>query len=82
MKYWTTPFMAVAVSTLASCASTGGNLQLATASYIGGKLAPEQVVVSDVKRSAMSARWQATTPKRHYSCSADEMVRRPYCVKQ
>ncbi len=82
MKNWAGPFIASSALALASCASTGGNLQLATATFIGGNVAPEQVTVSDVHRSAMSVKWQAATPKGRYSCSADDMVRRPYCVKQ
>ena len=82
MRYWIAPLVAVSVLAISGCASTGGSLQLATASFIGGNVAPEQVTVTDVKRSAMQIKWQAATPKGHYSCSADDMVRRPYCVKQ
>lgn len=64
------------------CASGTTSLASATAMSVGQNLAPEEVTVTDVHRSAMSVRWLATTPKGHYSCSADDMVRRPYCVKQ
>lgn len=67
---------------LTACASTSGNLQLATASSIGHNIAPEQIKVTDVHRGITSVRWSAETPKGPYSCSADDMVRRPYCVKR
>ena len=82
MQYRAAAILAVSGLALASCASTGGSLQLATASFIGGNMAPEQVTVSDIHRSATTVKWQAQTPKGNYSCSADDMVRRPYCVKQ
>ena len=71
-----------ALLALAGCASGGVNLARATAMSVGGNIAPESVTITDVHRSAMSVRWLATTSKGHYSCSADDMVRRPYCVKQ
>lgn len=66
---------------LASCASTSGNLERATAMSIGHNVAPENVTVSEVKRGATSVTWSAVTPLGPYACSADDMVRRPYCVK-
>ena len=67
---------------LSGCASGNVNLARATAMSVGHNVAPEAVAISNVHRGAMSVRWLATTPKGHYSCSADDMVRRPYCVKQ
>ena len=58
------------------------NLACVSTVAIGGNVTPEEVTVSNVKRGAMSVRWLATTAKGRYSCSADDMVRRPYCVKQ
>ena len=67
---------------LSGCASGGANLARATAMSIGQNVSPETVTVSDVHRGTTSVRWLAATPKGHYWCSADDMVRRPYCVKQ
>jgi hypothetical protein len=67
---------------LSACASDTESLARATAMSIGRNTAPEQVNVFEVHRGVTSVRWQATTPHGHYSCSADDMVRRPYCVKQ
>jgi hypothetical protein len=65
----------------AGCASTAGNLQRETARYIGD-ISPDQVKVSDIQRGVTDVKWEAETPKGVYSCSADDMVRRPYCVKR
>ena len=67
---------------LSGCASGSVNLARATAMSIGQNVAPEEVTISDVHRGAMSVRWLGSTAKGHYSCGADDMVRRPYCVKQ
>lgn len=67
---------------VSGCASGNVNLARATAISVGLNVAPEEVTVSNVHRGAMSVRWLATTPTGHYSCSADDMVRRPLCVKQ
>lgn len=67
---------------LAACASGNVNLARATAMSVGQNVAPEEVTVSNVHRGAMSVRWLALTPNGSYSCSADDMVRRPYCRKQ
>ncbi len=64
-----------------ACASSGGNLQRETAAFIG-TIAPDDVTVSDVQRGATQVKWQAATPKGRYACSADDMVRRTYCVKR
>ena len=66
---------------LAGCASTTENLQRETARNIGN-LNPEQVTVSNVKRGMSSVTWDANTPQGPYSCSADDMVHRPHCVKK
>lgn len=66
---------------LAGCASTAGNLQRETARYLGD-VSPDAVTVSNIDRGATSVSWTADTPKGHFSCSADDMVRRPYCVKK
>ncbi len=43
---------------------------------------PDQVQVSNVKRGVTDVKWEADTPKGAYNCSADDMVRRPYCSKK
>jgi hypothetical protein len=63
------------------CASTGENLQRETARVLGD-ISPDQVKVSGIDRGVTNVKWQAETPKGTYSCSADDMVRRPYCVKR
>jgi uncharacterized protein YcfL len=65
----------------AGCASTPENLQRETARVIGD-ISPDQVRVSNVKRGVTNVNWDADTPKGSYSCSADDMVRRPYCNKK
>lgn len=66
---------------LSGCASTTGNLARASAIAIGQNVAPDDITVSDVRRGVTSVEWHASTPTGEYSCSADDMVRRPYCVK-
>ena len=63
------------------CASTDENLQRETARFIGD-ISPDQVKVSNVQRGVTDVKWEAETPKGVYSCSADDMVRRPYCAKR
>jgi hypothetical protein len=70
-----------AVLGLAACASTDDNLQRATATAIGANVDPDTVKISDIDRGVTTVHWNATTPHGHYKCSADDMVRRPYCVK-
>lgn len=82
MKIKVTPIGCCVLLALSGCASGNVNLARATAMSIGQNTPPEAVTISDVHRGAMSVRWLATTSKGHYSCSADDMVRRPYCVKQ
>jgi hypothetical protein len=72
----------VTVTLLASCVSSGENLERETARSIGGNIAPESVTVSNVDRGATSVKWDAQTPGGQYACSADDMVRRVYCVKK
>ena len=67
---------------LVSCASTTPNLQRETARAVGGNIAPEAVAVSNVQRGMTSVKWQGDTPQGHYDCSADDMVRRVYCVRR
>ena len=75
-------FVVASVGVLAGCASTGGSLQRATATAIGLNVAPEDVKIIETHRSAMNVAWIAQTSHGRYSCSADDMVRRPYCVKK
>jgi len=74
----------LAFSTLiiAGCASTDDNLQRASAIAIGHNVDPGTVTVSDIDRGATSVKWTAVTPSGRYACSADDMVRQPYCVKK
>lgn len=64
-----------------ACASSTDNIQRETARAIGD-LTSDQVTVSNVDRGATSASWEADTPKGHYKCEADDMLRRVNCVKQ
>jgi hypothetical protein len=66
---------------LHGCASTMDNLQRESARSIGDVL-PEAVTVKSVDRGASSVKWEADSPKGTYSCSADDMLRRVYCVKR
>lgn len=65
----------------AGCASAPENLQRETARVVGD-ISPDQVKISDVKRGITDVKWDADTPKGAYSCSADDMVRRPLCNKK
>jgi hypothetical protein len=73
---------AIAFSVLAACASTSDNLQRASAMSIGNNTLPESVTLADIERGATSVKWTAKTGGQTYSCSADDMVRRPYCAKR
>lgn len=64
-----------------ACVSTTADIQRETARSIGG-LTSDQVTVSNVHRGVTSASWEADTPKGHYRCEADDMLRRVNCVKQ
>jgi hypothetical protein len=75
-------FLVVVVCLVSAvCASTAENLQRETARYIGD-MSPEQVKVLNIQRGITDVKWEAETPKGVYSCSADDMVRRPYCSKK
>jgi len=63
------------------CASTSANLQRETAKVIGD-ISPEQVTILNIDRGITNVKWEAETPKGKYNCSADDMVRRPHCVKK
>ena len=80
MKRFIFPLAMVCLLSL-GCASTPENLQRETARVIGD-ISPDQVQVSNVKRGVTDVKWEADTPKGAYSCSADDMVRRPYCAKK
>ncbi len=79
MKRVSVPVVMVSLFS-ASCASTLANLQRETARFIGD-ISPEQVTVSNIQYGMTDVKWEAETPKGGYSCSADDMVRRTYCVK-
>lgn len=71
------------LTALAGCASSTDNLQRASATFMGHNVSPENVGVSNVQRGATEVRWTATAPNgTAYSCSADDMVRRPSCAQQ
>ena len=70
------------VMVLAGCASTSDNLQRASAMAIGNNTLPENVTLANIDRGATSVKWTAVTSGQTYSCSADDMVRRPYCAKR
>ncbi len=64
-----------------ACASSQANLVRESARFMG--TLPEDVAVSNVDRKASSVTWLATSPtKGVWSCSSDDMMRRPLCVKQ
>ena len=69
------------VLVIAGCASSDENLQRETARLVGDVLS-NQVTISNVDRGATSVTWEADTPKGHYKCEADDMLRRGNCVKQ
>lgn len=77
-------FKAISIVSLAvalsACASSDQSLQTATASSIGGRVTPDRVVVDSVERGMMNVTWTATVNGQRYTCSADDMVRRPYCA--
>ena len=68
---------------LAACASSVESLQSASAMSIGNNTRPASVTISNVQRGATEVRWTASVPGgATYSCEADDMVRRPYCLKR
>ncbi len=64
-----------------ACANTDVNLRRETARYIGN-VAPDEVTVSNVQRGMTNVDWSAATPRGHYKCSSDDMLRRVLCVKR
>jgi len=80
-RYFAIPATLVILS-LAACASTSDNLQRASAMSIGNNTLPENVMLSNIDRGATSVKWTAVAAGQTYSCSADDMVRRPYCAKR
>jgi len=70
----------IVILIFSGCASSVANLQRETARYIGD-IHPDQVKVYNIDRGATNVKWEADTPKGKYSCSADDMIRRVYCVK-
>jgi hypothetical protein len=72
--------LAALTGLLCGCASTDDNLQRASATQIGNTLTKD-VAVSNVNRKATSVSWSAKAPSGCYECDADDMVRRPHCVK-
>jgi hypothetical protein len=71
----------VSLLMLLGCASSPVNLQRETARVIGQQVSPSSVTVSNVDRGWRSVSWTATAGGRSYQCSADDMVKRPYCVE-
>ena len=80
---------------VASCTTTRSdeNVRLKTARAIGG-VTSEQVTISNLHTwmkkgptelavSPVSGYWEAETPKGHYKCESDDMLKRgANCVKQ
>ena len=69
----------LAIVALSGCASSSENLQRATAMSIPGHVRPNDVAIFDVQRGMMDVSWAANAGGLNYACSADDMVRRPYC---
>jgi hypothetical protein len=75
-------YAALALAALSGCASTTDNLQRATAMSISGNVTPDRVVIADVQRGVSDVSWSASVGGSQYACSADDMVRRPYCARR
>lgn len=74
-------FVFVAAVFVSGCASSQANLLRESARFMG--TLPEDVTVSNVDRKASSVTWLATSPtKGVWSCTSDDMLRRPLCVKR
>jgi hypothetical protein len=86
--------LVTAMLCVASCTTTRSdeNVRLETARAIGG-VTSEQVTISNLHIGMSStfplsvpsetANWEAETPKGHYQCESDDMLkRRANCVKQ
>jgi len=73
-----------AALSIASCTTTRSdeNVRLETARAIGG-VTSEQVTISNLHIGMKTANWEAETPKGHYKCESDDMLKRgANCVKQ
>ena len=82
---------------VASCTTIGsyGNVRLKTARAVGG-VTSEQVTISNLHTwmktnsggfalavSPVAGNWEAETPKGHYKCESDDMLKRhANCVKR
>ena len=76
--------LVTAMLCIASCTTTRSdeNVRLETARAIGG-IKSEQVTVSNLHIGMKTANWDAETPKGHYKCESDDMLKRgANCVKQ
>jgi hypothetical protein len=90
--------LVTAMLCVASCTTTTtryGNVHLKTARAIGG-VTSEQVTISNLHTwmntrqsgfamavSPVSGNWEAETPKGHYQCQSEDMLRRTAnCVKR
>jgi hypothetical protein len=76
-------FLTAAVC-IASCTTTRSdeNVRLETARAIGG-VTSEQVTITNLHIGMKTANWDADTPKGHYKCESDDMLKRgANCVKQ
>lgn len=62
-----------------ACQSNDANLRKETARIIGN-YTPDDITVSEVKRSQTTIDWKATTPRSTYKCTADDMFNRVKCV--
>jgi hypothetical protein len=75
-------YVLAVVGLLSACASTAENLQRETARSFGSDINPSDVAVSNINRGVTSVSWDAAAKGVNYNCSADDMVRRVYCVKK
>ena len=64
-----------------ACQNSDVNLKRETARFLGN-VTPDQISVSDVNRGMTNVDWSAATPRGHFCCSADDMLRRVNCVKK
>jgi hypothetical protein len=68
--------------TLVGCITGGLNLPRSSARAIFPTPNPDSVRISDLHRSATTARWIATTPGAVYDCSIEAPEHVPLCVKR
>lgn len=69
---------------LVACTTTRNpaTLRLESARAIGGVTA-DQVTTTNLNVGMTTATWEADSPKGHYKCESDDMLKRPAnCVKQ